>query len=64
MYEVAKHFYNKFIPEMEEVAGKTLTRELLNKYVYTHPGHEWHRDGMGKDALEKIQQFYKERYDQ
>jgi len=62
MYEVAKHFYNKFIPEMEEVAGKELARDLLNTYVYTHPGHEWHRDGMSKEALERIQEFYRDRY--
>ena len=27
-------------------------------------GHLWHRDGMSKDALQKIQKFYKDRYEQ
>jgi len=64
IYEVAKHFYEKFIPQLEEVAGEKVAEELLNEYVYTVPGHEWHRDGMSKDQLKKIQQFYEKRYDQ
>ena len=28
------------------------------------PGHQWHRDGMSKEALEKIQKFYQDRYKQ
>lgn len=64
MYEVAKHFYEKFIPEMKEAAGEEMAKELLDEYVYTHPGHIWHRDGMSKEALEKIQEFYKDRYNQ
>ena len=64
MYEVAKHFYMKFIPEMVEVAGEEFANDLLEKYVYVHPGHVWYRDGMSKEALEKVQKFYKERYGQ
>jgi hypothetical protein len=45
-------------------AGEELAEELLNEYVYTVPGHEWHRDGMSKEQLIKIQQFYEKRYDQ
>ena len=41
-----------------------MAKELLDEYVYTHPGHLWHRDGMSKEALEKIQEFYKDRYNQ
>ncbi len=62
MYEVGKHFYQKFIPQLKEAAGEELAKELLEKYVYSQPGHEWHRDGMNKEALRKIQEFYKERY--
>jgi hydroxylamine dehydrogenase len=62
MYEVAKHFYNRFIPEMEKAAGKELAGKLLKKYLYTHTGHEWHRDGMSREALQKVQEFYKKRY--
>jgi hypothetical protein len=64
IYEVAKHFYEKFIPQLEQVAGEETARELLDKYVYVQQGHVWHRDGMSKEALERIQQFYQQRYDQ
>ena len=62
IYEVAKHFYMKFIPELEEIVGKSEANRLLEKHVYTHPGHDWHKEGMSKEALEKIQKFYKSRY--
>jgi len=62
MYEVAKHFYTKFIPQLKKVAGEKMAKELLDKYVYSQPGHVWHRDGMSKEALKKIQKFYKDRY--
>lgn len=64
LYEVGKNFYTKFIPELEEAAGKKMAKQLLDKYVYSQEGHKWHRDGMGKEALHNIQKFYKERYDQ
>jgi hydroxylamine dehydrogenase len=64
MYEVAKHFYQDFIPQLKEAAGEEVAMELLEKHVYSIEGHLWHRDGMSKEALEKIQQFYQERYEQ
>ena len=64
LYEVAKHFYTDFIPQLEEVAGKKLADELLDKYVYSQPGHQWHRDGMSKDQLENVRKFYEKRYQQ
>ncbi len=64
IYEVGKHFYTEFIPELEHIAGKEVARELLDKHVYTNPEHLWHRDGMSKEALQKIQAFYGERYGQ
>jgi len=64
MYEVAKHFYEKFIPQLEKAAGPQVTRELLDKYVYVLEGHRWHRDGMSKEALERTRKFYAERYKQ
>ena len=64
IYEVSKHFYEKFIPQLEEAAGEEVVKELLDQYVYTQEGHLWHRDGMSKEALEKIRAFYKERYKQ
>jgi hypothetical protein len=64
MYEVAKHFYEKFIPQLEKVAGREVSRELLEKHVYVQEGHRWHRDGMSKEALEKVRRFYQDRYKQ
>ncbi len=64
LYEVGKHFYTKFLPELEQVAGKKLNKKLLEKYVFTHPGHQWYRDGMDAEDLKKIREFYEERYDQ
>ena len=64
LYEVAKHFYEKFIPQLEKVAGEEVAKELLDKHVYTQEGHKWHRDGMSVEALEKIRKFYEKRYEQ
>ncbi|MBN2289115.1 MAG: cytochrome C552 [Candidatus Glassbacteria bacterium] len=64
MYEVAKHFYEKFIPQVIEVAGEEQAKLLLEKYVYSQPGHLWHRDGYSDEVREKIRQFYQERYKQ
>ncbi|MBI5832378.1 MAG: cytochrome c3 family protein [Armatimonadetes bacterium] len=62
IYDVAKTFYTEFLPEVKEVAGDELSKSLLDKYVYTNPGHIWLRDGMSKEALQKIQEFYNQRY--
>jgi len=64
VYEVAKHFYEEFIPQLREVAGEEVANELLAKYVYVQEGHLWHRDGMSKEAIDKIRSFYKDRYQQ
>ena len=62
IYEVAKTFYLSFIPEVKQVAGEPLATELLEKYVYSQPGHRWLKEGMSKDQLQKIQDFYRQRY--
>jgi len=64
VYEVAKRFYEEFIPQLKEVAGEEMASQLLDKHVYSQPGHLWHRDGLSKEALEKIQKFYRDRYNQ
>ncbi|MCX6641544.1 MAG: cytochrome c3 family protein [bacterium] len=64
MYEVAKNFYEEFLPQVKEIAGNEMYNQLMDKYVYNQPGHLWYRDGMSKDALKKIQEFYKNRYGQ
>ena len=62
IYEVAKTFYLHFIPEIKQVAGEPLATQLLDKHVYSQPGHKWHKEGMSKEQLQKIQEFYKSRY--
>jgi len=62
IYEVAKTFYLDFIPEVKEVAGEPLASELLEKYVYSQPSHRWLKEGMSKEQLQKIQDFYRQRY--
>ena len=62
MYEVAKTFYLQFVPEMKQVAGEPLAGQLLDKYVYSQPGHRWLKEGMTKEQLQKIQEFYRQRY--
>jgi hydroxylamine dehydrogenase len=62
MYDVAKTFYFQFIPELKQVAGEPMAKELLDKHVFSHPGHKWLQEGMTKEQLQKIQEFYRERY--
>jgi hydroxylamine dehydrogenase len=62
VYDVAKAFYMKFIPEVKQVAGEPFATELLEKHVFSQPGHKWLKEGMTKEQLQKIQEFYKERY--
>jgi hydroxylamine dehydrogenase len=62
MYDVAKTFYFQFIPELKQVAGEDLAKELLEKHVFSHPGHKWLKEGMTKEQLEQIQDFYRQRY--
>jgi hypothetical protein len=62
IYDVAKNFYTQFIPEVKQVAGEPLATQLLNKYVYSQPGHAWVKGGMTKEELQKIQEFYRQRY--
>ena len=41
IYDVSNHFYTHFIPEVKQVAGEPLATQLLDKYVYSQPGHKW-----------------------
>jgi hypothetical protein len=64
IYEVAKHFYNEFLPEVKQIAGNKLYEEISKKYLESDIRHEWYTKGMSKEQLDKIQKFYKQRYDQ
>ncbi len=56
-YEVAKHFYTKFLPEAEKllpgVSGVALAQE----------GHQW-KKGMSPEDLKRMIAFYEDRYGQ
>jgi hypothetical protein len=62
IYEVAKHFYTEFLPEVKHVAGPELYDELTKKYIGDDVRHEWFLKGMSKEQLEKIRKFNEERY--
>lgn len=62
IYEVAKSFYNEFMPEVKRVAGPELYNELEKKYLAPDVRHEWYIKGMSKEQLEKIKKFYDQRY--
>jgi len=62
MYDVAQTFYQRFIPEVKAIAGEPLATQLLEKHVYSQPGHRWLKEGMTKDQLQNIQDFYRQRY--
>jgi hypothetical protein len=63
IYDVAKNFYMEFLPEVKNVAGPELYNELIKKYVESDVRHEWYTKGMSKEQLQKIQKYYKERYE-
>ncbi len=56
-YEVAKHFYTKFLPEAEEIKKGVTIGIQSSEY------HKW-RKGLSKEEMQKLFDFYKQRYDQ
>ncbi len=63
MYEVAKHFYEKFIPQVEQaMGGKEAAAPLLDEFVFSDPRHRWYKEGMSKQELKRLEQFYEQRY--
>ena len=56
-YEVAKHFYNKFLPELKEL-DPGLANEIL-----AMPEHQW-KKGLSKEEVAKTIEFYQKRYQQ
>ncbi|UCE89113.1 MAG: cytochrome C552, partial [Pseudomonadota bacterium] len=62
MYEVAKHTYFKFIPDLKKAAGEQEAARLLEKHFKPIDGHDWFFSGMSKDAIEKVRQGYEDRY--
>jgi hypothetical protein len=56
-YEVAKHFYNEFLPEAEHLEPG------ISKDVYSQGWHRW-KTGLQPEELKQILEFYRGRYKQ
>ena len=62
IYDVAKHTYFEFIPQLKELVGEKEADVLLTKYFKPIDGHDWYFNGMSKQAIEKVRKGYEERY--
>jgi len=56
-YEVAKHFYTKFLPEAEELSPG------ISEAVVERTEHRW-KKGLTAEEIQRILRFYKSRYGQ
>ena len=68
IYDVAKHFYNKLLPEAKEAAEKAgrpeLYQQIIDKYITSDPRHRWYTQGFDPKKVEEIKEYYRERYNQ
>jgi len=67
IYDVGKHTYMKFIPELKETVMKKDGNEefadaMLEKYFRPIPGHAWYFEGMNPGIIDKIRKGYEKRY--
>lgn len=60
-YEVAKHFYSKFIPEARELAKGSGAAGAVIDEVMNMDHHRW-KKGLPKKERDRIKEFYKKRY--
>ncbi len=57
LYEVARHFYSKFIPKVQKLAdkaGKGEKYKKLIKEIMDRPEHEWNKTGGNPELLRAI----------
>jgi hypothetical protein len=67
IYDVAKHTYFKWIPELKEVVAKKDGNDayavaLLEEHFQPIEGHDWYFSGMGKDQIEEVRAAFEKRY--
>ena len=67
IYDVAKHTYFKWIPELKETVIKKDGNDeyavaLLEEYFQPIDGHDWYFSGMSKDQIEKVRKGFEARY--
>ncbi len=66
MYEVSKHFYQKFLPEVIN-AAKTRGKKIRQKYeqkiekLLAQEEHIW-KKGLTEKEAEELRKMYRERY--
>jgi len=66
MYEVSRHFYNKFIPKVLKIAKEGGMGDKYQKMIdeiIDRPEHEWYKTGGNPETLKMIQQANEERYE-
>jgi hypothetical protein len=44
------------------MVSKEAAAPILNEYVLKNPMHKWYKEGMSKEDLQKLEQFYQQRY--
>ncbi len=67
MYEVADHFYFKFLPEVIKLAKEHNMLEKYQKHIdalLSRPEHKWRKEGFGSDIEKMIKDERKMRYGQ
>ncbi len=67
IYEVAKHTYFDWIPELKEVVhakdkNDKFAVALLEKHFKPLEGHDWYFNGLSKESLEKVRAGFEARY--
>ncbi len=65
MYEVAKHFYFKFIPELMRLAEEKNMKAKYEKAVneiLARPEHQWYKKGFDAETMKAIKAEAAERY--
>ncbi len=59
LYEVAKTFYTHFLPQARELDPK-----VVDDVIKSMPEHAWFTQGMTKERVRQILEFYQSRYKQ
>jgi hypothetical protein len=67
IYDVAKHTYFKWIPELKEVVvakdgNEDYATALLEEHFKPIEGHDWYFNGMGKEQIDKVRAAFEKRY--
>ena len=62
LYEVAKHTYFDFIPELKKVAGEKDAKKLLEKHFRPIAGHNWYFEGLSSEQVDRVRQGFETRY--